>query len=121
MITVYKTTLKIVDEQKVAIQEGSAIIKVAEYDGKITLWYVCDPEAPLTEETFYVISDGQQLPDTFPGRYVDTVQLTTAMPEPENPTEFVWHVFFKQKPNVQKPIVANPNDPGQAHTREGGK
>lgn len=112
MISVFKTTLEVTDEQKVPLQEGSAIIKVAEQHGKITLWYVCDPEAELTEETFYVVGTGHQLPDTFPGKYVDSVQIDP----------FVWHVFFKQKPNVKKPIVAevNPNDPAADVSKRGG-
>jgi len=103
MIAIFKTTLKIEDEQKVEMQKGSRIVKAANQHGKITLWYVCDPEAELTDETFYVVGTGQQLPDTFPGQYVDSVACE----------EFIWHIFFKQKPNVQrgKPIVA-PNDDG---------
>lgn len=106
MISVFKTTLKIEDEQKVPMQRGSRILKVAEQNGKVTLWYLCDCEAELTDETFYVIGTGQQLPDTFPGNYVGSCKCE----------EFIWHVFFKQKQNVQrgKTIVAevNPNDDG---------
>ena len=115
MISVFKTTLEVSDEQKVTMQKGSAIIKVAEQRGKITLWYVCNPEAELVEETFYVIGTGQMLPDTFAGAYLNSVQMydPTDPALEHSPREFVWHVFFKQHPNVQrgKPVVADPNDP----------
>lgn len=106
MITVFKTVLKIEDEQKVEMQQGSRILKVANQRGKITLWYMCDPEAGIVEETFYVLGTGQQMPDTFPGLYVASVECE----------EFIWHVFFKKKPNVQrgKTVIKqiNPNDDG---------
>ena len=116
MLSVFKTTLEITDEQKVTMQKGSSLVKVGNQNGKITLWYICDPEADLVEETFYVIGTGQQLPDTFPGLYVDTVQVQNFEEELDGqgsvrPGEiFVWHVFFKRKPNVQRgePIVAEP-------------
>lgn len=115
MLTVYKVTLEITDEQKVQIQKGSNIIKVAEQDGKITLWYLCDPEAELSKETFYVVSTGQQLPDTFPGLYIDTVEIHTVIEEDADGggcfgRTDVWHVFFKRKPNVQRDesIVVDP-------------
>jgi len=111
MITVFKTVLEITDEQKIPMQQGSRITKVGEQGGKLTLWYICDPEAEINDETFYVVGTGQQLPDTFPGTYVGSVQINV-----EGAREMVWHVFFKRKPNVQqgKTVVAqiNPNDPG---------
>ena len=116
MLSVYKTTLEITDEQKVTIQKGSSIVKIGNQNGKLTLWYICDPEAELVEETFYVVGTGQQLPDTFPGMYVDSVinePTDTSLDGVERnaPRDgLVWHVFFKRKPNVQrdKPIVVEP-------------
>jgi hypothetical protein len=114
MITVFKTTLKIEDEQKVKMQQGSRIVKVGEQQGKLTLWYVCDPEAEMVEETFYVVATGQQMPDTFPGAYVDSVQVGDF--KVDTPPQMVWHVFFKRKPNVNrgKTVIrrVNPNDDG---------
>ncbi len=112
MLNVFKTKLEITDEQKVQMQKGSSILKVARQGDDICVWYLCDPERELQDETFYVVGTGNQLPDTFPGAYIDSVIIPP----------FVWHVFFKRRPNVQrgKTIVASPNDPGQAHTREGG-
>ena len=113
MINVFKLTLEIKDEQKVQLQKGSSILKCEEQHDKITLWYLCDPEAELSEETFYVVGTGQQLPDTFPGLYVGTAQVGP----------LVWHVFFKKKPNVQRrqPIVAtpNPNDDAASVSKRG--
>ena len=105
MISIFKTTLDTTDEQKVQMQKGSTIIKVGEQESRITLWYVCDPEAELHEETFYVVATGQQLPDTFPGLYVDTVQIGGG-----ETVQHVWHVFFKKRPNVQRgePVVVPP-------------
>jgi len=123
MLAVYKTTLKIADEQKVEMQKGSRIVKVGEQDGTLTLWYTCDPEAELTDETFYVIGTGQQLPDTFPGLYVGSVQIGDY--KVDTPPQMVWHVFFKRKPNVQqgKTVVAqvNPNDDGAPVGKRGGE
>jgi hypothetical protein len=116
VLSVYKTTLEITDEQKVTMQKGSGIIKVANQNGKLTLWYLCDPEAELVEETFYVVGTGQQLPDTFPGLYVDSVinepaESLDGIRDRNAPRDgFVWHVFFKRRPNVQRgePIVVPP-------------
>ena len=122
MINVFKTTLKIQDEQKVSMQQGSRILKVDTQfseDDPITLWYMCDPEAELVEETFYVVGTGQQLPDTFPGMYVDSVQVHEVIAEHIvgggcDGRTLVWHIFFKKKPNVQrgKTVIKriNPND-----------
>ena len=98
------------------MQKGSSIVKVGNQNGKLTLWYICDPEAELVEETFYVINTGQQLPDTFPGMYVDSVINEPWESEDgirdRNATGDgeVWHVFFKRKPNVQRgePVVVEP-------------
>lgn len=116
MISVFKTTLKITDEQKVELQKGSSIFKVDDRPEGITLWYLCDPEAELVEETFYVIRTGQQLPDTFPGLYIDSVE-TYEKDDPKTLDETITlHIFFKKRPNVQrgKTVVAevNPNDDG---------
>lgn len=116
MLTVYKVTLEIANEQKVELQKGSSIIKVGEQDGHIVLWYICDPERNLDQQTFYVVGTGQQLPDTFPGVYVGSVQIYD-MPDANDPvrtSEHVWHVFFKKRPNVQRgrPIVTTPKGDG---------
>ena len=107
MLTVFKTTLEIADEQKVELQKGSLIVKVGVQEDIVTLWYICDPEAELVKETFYVIATGQQVPDTFPGQYIDSVQKSNGN---------VWHVFFKKRPSVQRgtPVVADPDDTGGA-------
>lgn len=114
MLSVFKLTLKTIDEQKIQIQKGSSILKVANQRDKICIWYMCDPERELIEETFYVVGTGQQVPNTFPGLYIGSVAIDV----------FIWHVFFKRRPNVQrgKTIVAtpNPNDPGQAQKRDQG-
>lgn len=125
MLTVFKTQLEITDEQKVELQQGSSIVKIDVQDGQLTLWYLCDPERELVEETFYVVGTGQQLPDTFPGIYIDTVEMHHFEEDPDGQgglgQSFIWHVFFKRRPSIQlgKPIVAtrNPNDPGMADTR----
>ena len=112
MLAVYKATLKILDEQKIELQKGSTIIKVGEQEGHIVLWYMCDPERELAPQTFYVIGTGQQIPDTFPGLYIGSVQIGDF--NVTTPPQMVWHVFFKQQPNVKrgKPIVATPKGDG---------
>ena len=110
MQTIHKQTLELKDEQVIRLPVGALLLSCQNQNGELTLWYSFD--AGETEDeavTFYVIGTGQLTPDTFPGRFFKTVQVA----------DFVWHVFFKPLPPLQrgKPIVANPNDAGASKTR----
>ena len=99
--------LELTDEQKVVLPQVASIVGtelLADFSG-IDLYVFGEHDGPTTEQTFYVIDTGHQVPDTFSGRHIRT------LPKGDGNA---YHVFMKPPPNVQRgnPVVAevNPND-----------
>lgn len=56
------------------IPEGSEVMHVAEQDGDLMMWYLCDPSSVETEvRNFRAFYTGEDIPDDFEGLYITTV------------------------------------------------
>jgi hypothetical protein len=85
MKVIYKQILNVGPKQHIPLEEGSEILSVHEQQGKIYLWYVCDPSEPKTSNWFSVFGTGHPFEETRGERkYIGTCHMDTGL---------VWHVF----------------------------
>lgn len=113
MNVIHKTVIPIAPEVVLALPIGASLLDCQDQAGDLALWYsfnLAYSLEPAEEVTFYVVGTGQELPDTFPGKYFKTVAIGGD----------VWHIYFKPLPPLpatRKPIVVDPNGPGAEHHR----
>lgn len=84
MSLIYKYTLVIAEEQRVAMAKGAKILCIQMQYGQPRVWVAIDEfENDPAERIFYVVGTGWSIPSA--GRYIGTVQ--------EDQGTFVWHFF----------------------------
>ncbi len=106
MLSVQTYQLLLTDEQKLSVPNVSSIVgaEILRDPDCVLLFVYGDHASEQQELTFYVVSTGQEMPDTFPGTHVRT------LPKGDGTA---YHVFIKPPPqagSVQrgKPIVSTP-------------
>lgn len=87
MKRIWKRALKLTQHQDVELPIGAKIIHVAEQDGNICLWFICDSTAKLEVKQIQIAGTGQEAPNGDYYRYLGTAMLAKGL--------FVWHVFEK--------------------------
>lgn len=90
MHTIYKYTLRIVDEQVVEMPLLSRVLSAHEQNGKLCLWAAVLTGDDKTEKLkVRIIGTGNPIPDgTFNDyRFLATVPMSNGL---------VWHVFIRQ-------------------------
>ena len=120
------------DEVKVMVPVGAGLLgafvdePTSEGQSKpvIAIRYIADVDAPEEDVTFYVLEDGDEVPDTFTGRFFKTVTYNWFEEDDDGQGGFggdvTLHIFFKPiAPKKAIVVERNPNDPGQAHKRGG--
>lgn len=89
MKTIFKYELEITANQKIDIDGYIKILKVAEQNGKLFMWYMVDPNLrPISTIEINIKGTGHELPDDthhLLGNYFDTVLMSKGL---------VWHVFL---------------------------
>lgn len=88
MNLIHKQKLEIYDIQVLDLPFNSKILKVAEQNGELFVWYIFDYDNLKKKEwlTFYVYGTGKPI-DTYDVRtrkHIDTILMSTG---------FVWHIF----------------------------
>jgi len=82
MKTIYKYALDFDSVQDLELPTGAQILDVNEQDGRIMIWAMVEPDAPLQVIKIWIQGTGQPFnPDA--KRYLGTV----------HPGAFVWHIF----------------------------
>jgi len=81
---IWKWRLEITDIQEIAMPEGTEIIAVAEQQGELMMWGICNISAPNQTRVFAVVGAGNPAPDLSDSRHVGTVVMSYGL---------VWHVF----------------------------
>ena len=89
MNLIYKQELEITDEQVLVLPFNSKILKAAEQNGKLCIWYIFDEyNTEITEiYKFFIYGTGNNI-DTYDVRtraHIDSVLMNNG---------FVWHVFL---------------------------
>lgn len=82
MITIYKYTLKIADEQTIDLPEGTEFLHAGEQQGKLRIWVTHDTDATLKPHKFFIFGTGEPVHEKA-RQYLATVQIDC----------LVWHVF----------------------------
>ena len=89
MKTIHKQTLDIVDKLIIHLHEGDVILKVAEQDGQLCIWYSTSmwEGKPSMPKEIHVRGTGHEInPESLLDHYFDTVVMSDG---------FVWHIFIK--------------------------
>lgn len=88
MKTIWKTELRLTDEQTVCLPKGSQPMSCEMQDTKICVWFLTDSETANTELWhFYIVGTGNPLPRNPRITLLNTILDGT----------FVWHVFYEDK------------------------
>lgn len=82
MRTIWKYELRIADEQKVRMPQGSRILSVGNQNGTICIWALVHSDSPLSDRKIRMYGTGYPCYESS-GNFVGTVQ--------DGP--LVWHVF----------------------------
>jgi hypothetical protein len=83
MKTIYKYTLKAVDDQLIKIPTGAEILTVQTQKGNAMLWAAVDPELPVENRHIRIRRTGDRLTDDLV--YISTYQMKNG--------ELVFHAF----------------------------
>ena len=76
-------------EQTIEIPEDCQILSVDSYDNRLVLWAAVDPEAPLCEQIFRVVTKEADMPDYDECIYIGTTTVRYTI------AEIPCHVFVK--------------------------
>lgn len=79
MKTVYKYTLDYADKQRIMLPQGAKVLAVQMQDEYPHIWAEVDSEAPLQENTFFMVGTGHPLGEvarTAQVSYIGTIQTT---------------------------------------------
>lgn len=87
-LCIWKWQLKMAQQQDLGMPVGAQLLSLQLQDGNPTLWFLCDPDAPIELRRFAIYGTGQVVPDT-PREFLDTFQTGAT----------VWHVFEVQHPS----------------------
>ena len=79
---IYKQELKTTDKQTLRL-ESCKILKFAEQDGKLMMWYVHDDSMDLSMFIIRIVGTGHEHSDLISG-YFDTVLMSNGL---------VWHIY----------------------------
>lgn len=94
MSTIWKYTLAVQDQQMVSMPVGARVLSVQMQMGALTMWAVVDPARARCNRVINIYGTGNPIDGAPYGRYVGTVQMTTAgtlhLGAP-----LVWHVFVE--------------------------
>jgi hypothetical protein len=88
---IYRYELTCAPEQTIQIPQDCAILSVDSRDSFIAVRVAVDPESPLVEHTFRVVTDGVAMPDYFKCLFIDTVVMRYGA------DEIAYHVSVKAK------------------------
>ncbi len=87
MKTIWKSKLRLTDEQVIIAPEGAIVLKVGMIDGALSIWYECEDDVGrlTVARTIYIRGTGHPTPTPKEGRavYIDTVVSEG----------FAWHIF----------------------------
>ncbi len=81
---IWKTSLEIMDEQKVLIPTGSSPLCVQIQKNTATIWWEVNPNERMVERLVRIIGTGNGIPDE--SVYLGTVQMLDG--------SLVWHVYI---------------------------
>lgn len=87
--TVWKWGLMVADVQEIQMPIGTQILAVAEQEGQLVMWGLCNISAANETRIFAVVGTGNPAPGD--GRHIGTVVMSYGL---------VWHVF---EPNGSRP------------------
>jgi hypothetical protein len=85
MRCIWKAVLPIRDRVSFECPTDSRILTLQLQDRYLTVWFLCDPEAPKTSLELAIVGTGHTVPDSIE----DWTYLATVQQPP-----FVWHVFL---------------------------
>lgn len=88
MSVVYNLTLAIRDRQELHVPLGAQFLHVQEQNGRICIWYKCDPTKLNVVRTILIVGTGHALP--YNSKHISTI-LTQG-------GALVWH-FFEETNN----------------------
>jgi hypothetical protein len=87
-LTIHKKILEIVDEQEIEVPEKSDFLSVDNQEGKICVWYRCNPENPLIKIKIFIRGTGHfNVPELNDSFFLGTVILLGG--------GLVFHVFME--------------------------
>lgn len=84
-MTVWKTALKPMNVQQVAIPRGAQILSAHMQDNMPTIWYLCDTDAPLEDREIAIVATGSAAPYPAEAHFIGTVLI--------NGGSIVAHIF----------------------------
>ena len=84
MTTIYKWPLHHSDVQILPVPEGTTFLHVAEQNGLLMIWGLCDSDNMLEDRVLAVVGTGNPAPREDEARYIGTALMHTGL---------VWHVF----------------------------
>ncbi len=84
-MVIWKAILDVIDLQKMAMPNASRIISVGLQEGRICLWFMCDPTKASEDRVIEIFGTGHPIESAIPRDFLGTVQQG----------EFVWHIFAR--------------------------
>ena len=87
MRTIFKTQLKVCDQQTVQLPRGFKILDIDRQGGMPCIWYECDSEAEKVDVDIYCVGTGQNIDGISSMMYIGTVH--------DRSGGFVWHYYLK--------------------------
>lgn len=85
MLTIWKTALKLTDQQEVLIPRGAEILCAREQFGAICIWFRCDSQAPKEPRHIAICGTGHPAPLQGESRYLGTAVLDGGT--------YIFHIF----------------------------
>lgn len=85
-MVIWKQQLSVVDVQTIYIPRGAEILSVANQDGLLCMWFVCDPDGQPTKRTIEIIGTGHRFE-------ANSTSLTRKFIGTAIIGPFAWHVF----------------------------
>lgn len=85
MQTIWKTALKVADEQEIEVPSGAEFLTARDQKEEVCIWFRCDPDAPKVNRRISIRGTGHSAPSSEDGRYLGTAFLLGG--------SLVFHVF----------------------------
>lgn len=80
---IWKTVLFPVRIMEITVPEGAEMLCAREQHNEMCVWFRCDPAAPPTKRTIFVIGTGHLAPEN--AHYIGTCFMEGG--------DLVWHIF----------------------------
>jgi hypothetical protein len=84
MNTIHKYELEITESQMISPPSTRRLLKVAEQNGKLNIWFAVDDAMEDEHTLIHIVGTGHEIPDHCVNSHIDSVLMSNGL---------VWHIF----------------------------